>query len=293
LLLKPENHAESRTDVREGFLGRYGFYEAVDYTPTRLPRGQSNVIVRSFMSHHVGMSLLGLSGFLLGRPMQRRFESDASLQASLLLLQERVPRYTSFHSYINNEINVRTNVPTQEMPVRIYDTPSTPGPQVHLLSNDRYQVMISNAGGGYSKWNELAVTRWREDSTCDHWGNFCYIRDVESGYFWSTSFQPTLRPGDELFGRTSRIPAGIRNNAHTELSCLLKMMSNYAGCISKPNTDKKINDVPVMELYPFTGQPIPHLIICLSRPRSFTRGRQFFVHEGPGRMKRKYPGCFT
>ncbi len=53
--------------------------------------------------------------------------------------------------------------------------------------------MITNAGGGYSRWKDLAVTRWREDSTRDNWGTFCYLRDVESGAFWSTAYQPTLQ----------------------------------------------------------------------------------------------------
>ncbi|MEN6607026.1 MAG: cyclic beta 1-2 glucan synthetase, partial [Bryobacteraceae bacterium] len=59
--------------------------------------------------------------------------------------------------------------------------------------NGRYHVMITNAGGGYSRWKDLAVTRWREDTTCDNWGTFCYIRDITTGTFWSTAFQPTLR----------------------------------------------------------------------------------------------------
>jgi len=54
--------------------------------------------------------------------------------------------------------------------------------------------MITNAGGGYSRWKDIAVTRWREDSTRDNWGMFCYLRDVASGAFWSATYQPTLNP---------------------------------------------------------------------------------------------------
>ena len=83
----------------EGFEGKYGFYEAIDYTPSRLPRGQSSAVVRSFMAHHVGMSLLSLAYLLLDRPMQKRFESDPVFQATMLLLQERVPKATAFYSH--------------------------------------------------------------------------------------------------------------------------------------------------------------------------------------------------
>jgi cyclic beta-1,2-glucan synthetase len=177
----------------EGFMGKYGFYEAVDYTSVRIPRGQSKAIVKSFMAHHEGMSFLSLAYVLLDRPMQKRFESDPLFQATLLLLQERIPRATAFFSHTSSITNIHTVDNNQEMPLRVFNTPDTPFPEVNLLSNGgRYRVMITNAGGGYSHWKDIAVTRWREDSTCDNWGSFCYLRDAEVGNFWSTTYQPTL-----------------------------------------------------------------------------------------------------
>jgi cellobiose phosphorylase len=80
------------------------------------------------------------------------------------------------------------------MPLRVFNTPDTPFPEVNLLSNGgRYRVIITNAGGGYSLWKDIAITRWREDITCDNWGAFCYLRDAENGNFWSTTYQPTLQ----------------------------------------------------------------------------------------------------
>ena len=97
-----------------------------------------------------------------------------------------------------------------EMPMRVSRPPNTPMPEVQLLSNGRYHVMVTNAGGGYSRWKDLAVTRWREDSTRDNWGTFCYLRDVASGEFWSTTYQPTLKAGQALRGdllrRARRVP---------------------------------------------------------------------------------------
>src|SRR5207302_6394977 len=130
---------------------------------------------------------------LLARPMQKRFESDPLFQATLLLLQERIPRATLFHSNATDVSDVRVAGSGAVMPVRVLTTPDTAIPEVQLLSNGRYHVMITNAGGGYSRWKDMAVTRWREDSTCDNWGTFCYIRDVASGEFWSTAYQPTLK----------------------------------------------------------------------------------------------------
>ena len=77
--------------------------------------------------------------------------------------------------------------------MRIFDSPFTSAPEAQLLSNGRYHVAVTNAGGGYSRWNDLAVTRWREDTTRDCWGSFIYLRDPGSEDFWSVGYQPTLR----------------------------------------------------------------------------------------------------
>ena len=199
----------------QGFEGKYGFYEAIDYTPTHLPHGQTSAVVRSFMAHHQGMSLLSLASLLLNRPMQRRFESDPSFQAIMLLLQERVPKATAFYSHTTELAEAHTAMhEVEEMPIRVYKTPDTALPEVQLLSNGTYHVMVTNAGGGYSRWKDLAVTRWHEDSTCDNWGAFCYIRDVTTGAFWSTAYQPTLQTSRQYEAVFSEGRAEFRRRDH-------------------------------------------------------------------------------
>ncbi|MBI4456872.1 MAG: cyclic beta 1-2 glucan synthetase, partial [Acidobacteria bacterium] len=207
----------------EGVEGDYGFYEAIDYTPSRLPRGQSSAVVRSFMTHHEGMSLLSLAYLLLNRPMQKRFESDPSFQATMLLLQERVPKATASYSHTVDHSTLRTAFAKPETEVRVFSSPDTPAPEVQLLSNGRYHVMITNAGGGYSRWKDIAVTRWREDSTCDNWGTFCYLRDVTSGEYWSTAYQPTLKRPQNYEATFSEARVEFRRrdhniDSHTEIA---------------------------------------------------------------------------
>ena len=198
----------------DGLLGKFGFYEAVDYTPSRLLRGQRSVVVRSFMAHHQGMSLLSLAYLVLDRPMQRRFESDPLFQATLLLLQERIPKATAYLVHAAELPAIRGTSDGPEMPVRVLDSPDTAAPEVQLLSNGRYHVMLTNAGGGYSRWKDLAVTRWREDTTCDNWGSFCYIRDAASGEFWSTAYQPTLKRAEDFEAIFSEGRAEFRRRDH-------------------------------------------------------------------------------
>jgi len=180
----------------EGLVGRFGFFEAIDYTPARQRRWQASTVVRSFMAHHQGMSLLALAYLLLERPMQRRFESDRLFQAVMLLLQERIPRATELFAHTARLAEAHAMPLAAETPVRVFATADTPHPEVQLLSNGRYHVMVTNAGGGYSRWNDLAVTRWREDGIRDHWGTFCYLREASGAAgatCWSSAHQPTLK----------------------------------------------------------------------------------------------------
>ena len=194
------------------------------------------------------MSLLSLAYLLLDRPMQRRFESDRLFQAIMLLLQERIPKATAFFSHTAQLSDVRATSVAAETPIRVFSSPDTPIPEVQLLSNGRYHVMVTNAGGGYSRWKDLAVTRWREDGTCDNWGTFCYIREVASGAFWSTGYQPTLeRPENyeaifsegraEFRRRDSLAPAIAISRRIPRSSYRRRMISSCAGSASPIDRD--------------------------------------------------------
>jgi len=208
----------------EGRSGDYGFYEAVDYTAARLPPGESSATIRSFMAHHQGMSLLAMANLLRDSPMQRRFTSCALLRAADLLLQERVPRAAAsvFEEDVVSEITRRSSG-EGESAMRVCTSPNPPAPEVHLLSNGRYHVVISSSGGGYSRWRDLAVTRWREDATRDCWGTFVYLRDLGTGDLWSAAHQPTLRATKGYEAIFTQARAEFRHShggldVHTEIS---------------------------------------------------------------------------
>lgn len=222
LMVAPRDAYENlQTMKSEGFEGRYGFYEAIDYTSSRLLRKQSFAIVKSFMAHHQGMSLLSLDYLLLGQRMQQRFESDVKVKSALLLLQERIPRVTTFYSPSVHEADTSIT-PGGNGAMRVLTTPDTQIPEVQLLSNGRYHVMVTNAGGGYSRWRNIALTRWREDCTCDDWGTYCFIRDLDSNVAWSAAHQPSLAEADNYEAVFSQGRAEFRRRdkgieTHTEI----------------------------------------------------------------------------
>ena len=178
--------------ARMGAAGAYGLHEAVDYTRARLPSGQTHAVVRSFMAHHQGMSLLAMLHALQGPRMQQHFCSDPRVRASLLLLQERVPKEAPAKLPDTEHASRRLISRDADTPVRSIDDPHTPAAELQLLSNGSYHVMLTQAGAGYSRWKDLAVTRWHEDPTCDAMGAWTYVRDLDSGEFWSATLQPTL-----------------------------------------------------------------------------------------------------
>lgn len=174
-----------------GAGGRFGFYEALDYTPSRVPEGREVAIVRAFMAHHQGMAIVSIANALLGGRIRAFFHAEPAIRATELLLQERMPgRVVVAHLRIE-EKSVGPQRGVESAVARHLVSAGDSPPATHLLSNGRYTVMLTAAGSGYSRWEDLAITRWREDATRDDWGSYLYLRDVESGAFWSAAWQPT------------------------------------------------------------------------------------------------------
>ncbi|MBF0575130.1 GH36-type glycosyl hydrolase domain-containing protein [Dysgonomonas sp. GY617] len=199
LMVLPKKACENMQRLSEtGHEGMYGYYEAIDYTPLHLRPDQKSVNIHSFMVHHQGMSLLSLVNLIKDNSMQRRFMACPMLKASELLLQERIPHNISETAISDDsEFEIKGLHPllvdSSEVVRSFHDMEVAP--EVNLLSNGRYHVMVSNSGSGYSRWQNIAVNRWREDSTSDNMGMFVYLRDKDSGEFWSTTYQPTLHKG--------------------------------------------------------------------------------------------------
>jgi len=177
---------------RAGAGGPYGFREALDYTRRRLPEGVPVAVVGSFMAHHQGMSLVALGNVINDHAMVERFHSDPIVEATELLLQERMPRDVLVARPRAEEVKSAADVRDLVPPVvRRFGSPHDPIPRTHVLSNGRYAVMVTAAGSGYSRWRDVAVTRWREDVTRDSWGSYLFLRDMQSGAVWSVGHQPS------------------------------------------------------------------------------------------------------
>ena len=316
LMVAPEEACKNlELMAAEGFEGAYGFYEAIDYTASRQQRGQTYTVIQSFMAHHQGMSLLSLSYLLHGQPMQRRFEAEPQFQATLLLLQERIPKATSFYAHTTDLVDFSTS--NNETEIRIINKSDTLIPEVQLLSNGKYHMMVTNSGGGYSRWKDTAVTRWREDTTCDNFGTFCYIRDLDSGEFWSNTHQPTLKKGKtyEVAFSQGRVDFhGSYNNieTHTEIVISpeddIEMRRMHVNNKSSSRRTIEITSYAEVVLAPQAADvmqpafsnlfvqteilPTQHAILCSRRPRAANEHNPWMFHSMIVHGADKFPASY-
>jgi cyclic beta-1,2-glucan synthetase len=197
-MIRPSAAQENLGRLAEaGAGGMYGFYEALDYTSSRLPEGEDVAVIRAYMAHHQGMFLVAFANVLNDGAMQTRFHAQPMVKATELLLQERTPRDVLVARPRAEEVSAAAYVRDLAAPVaRQFTTPHDSTPRTQLLSNGRYAVMLTSAGSGYSRWRDIAITRWREDLTRDCWGSYIFLRDEQNGNVWSAGYQPSAAEPD-------------------------------------------------------------------------------------------------
>ena len=195
---RPREALENLRALRAlGALGPHGFHDAVDFTASRLPDGTSHVVVRNYMAHHHGMSILALSNVVFGGRLRERFHADPVIEATELLLQEKAPREIPVlvAKTAASEL-VRGRAEDDEPVHRLIEDPRRAPPAVALLSNGHYSLALGADGGGQASWNGLAVTRWQLDPAEGRWGTFLFLRDVDGGAWWSATAAPRPAPGE-------------------------------------------------------------------------------------------------
>ncbi len=295
-----------------GAEGRFGYYEAIDYTPRKghepeEPSRQSDavpegVVVRTFMAHHQGMTLLALTNTLLDNVMVERFHADAHVTATELLLQERVPRQAAAAPPRPVEMTRAPWTPPS-IPLRRFRTPHTVHPHAQFLSNGSWVTVVTNAGGGSSSWRDLSITRAREDRTMDVGGQCVYLRDVRSGLVWSPTWFPTMREPEDCFVTFAADKAVFRRTDDGIESMLEVMVSagddTEVRRLSLTNRSDRVREIDVTSYAEIVlGRPSDDLahpafgklfvqteylaesatLICSRRPRAADEARAWAFH---------------
>jgi cyclic beta-1,2-glucan synthetase len=177
--------------ARLGITGLYGFLEAADFTPQRVPSGRTHSPVRAYMAHHQGMILAAVGNALHDDIHVRRFSADMRMRTSSLLLQERVPSELPAE-LVSKElpVPVRARAPARPAPYPWRPHHADLWPQMHFLGNGRFATWVSAAGGGALWWHGHALTRWIPDAARDDQGQWIYVHDADSDALWSVGRQP-------------------------------------------------------------------------------------------------------
>ena len=181
-----------------GALTRYGFIEALDFTPERIAPGKEFVPVTTFMAHHQGMVQVAIANALQGDVMVQRFLKEKSVMAMDLLLQEGVPWDAPLERGRADEVwdHPADTQPATEL-VPWVPSPTFAVPQVHVLGNGRMSSLITDGGGGGLSLKNVALTRWRADPTRNAFGQWMYLQDADDGDLWSLGAAPTVRQDAE------------------------------------------------------------------------------------------------
>ncbi len=192
LVIDPISSIKNLKTLRSiGAYGEYGFFEAIDYTPERLPLGVKHSVIKNYMVHHLGMSFLALNNCINNNIMQTRFHSDPQVEAAKLLLFEKIPANIKLVKAVKEKvIPFKAVIYKEKGVVRSLNAPDKVLPKVNVLSNGNYTVFITDRGTGFSKVKTAFISRWREDVTVDAYGMFFYIRNVETNSIWSATFAP-------------------------------------------------------------------------------------------------------
>ncbi|MDF2557220.1 MAG: ndvB [Bacillales bacterium] len=173
-----------------GARGKYGFYEAIDFTKKRLPEGTEYEIVRSFMAHHQGMSLLTIANLLLPTKMYDYFHRDKRVQSAELLLKERIPNKVSvLHKEVTVDKKHKPKPITAVNHIRRFVPTRTPL-ELNIHSNGKFTSVVNTQGGGFIQYDGKSITRWRENHLNDQWGSFLYIRDIKDDSLQSPTYLP-------------------------------------------------------------------------------------------------------
>ncbi|WP_280770306.1 GH36-type glycosyl hydrolase domain-containing protein [Salipaludibacillus daqingensis] len=179
--------------------GKYGFYEAIDFTKKRLPRDSNYKVIQSYMAHHQGMSLLTIANLLLDDVMIDRFHRNKSIRAAELLLQERMPKQIKVieHHAMNRKHEHYLKPVENISSKRRFPSVHTKTPEMCVLSNGKFSTFITTTGSGFSQYKGHTVSRWRQDPVRDSWGSYMYIRDTSNDRIWSPSYQPVQAESEE------------------------------------------------------------------------------------------------
>ncbi|MDF2801164.1 MAG: conserved rane protein of unknown function, partial [Anaerocolumna sp.] len=180
-----------------GAIGDYGYYEAIDFNSPDSQTLAPYCIVKSYMAHHQGMNLVAINNFINDGIMRKRFHAEAFVKATEVLLEEK--RQSHFISIARKGYIIKlgkNSFKEDKLSNRYVNRVAPRIPVASFLSNNKYSLMITSDGDGFSSFGDMMLYRWRADLYANT-GNYIYIKDINANKFWSATYNPTKTEPEE------------------------------------------------------------------------------------------------
>jgi len=183
----PEQAVKNLKELdKQEMVGKYGFYESIDYTVSRLKYGRNYEPVKTFMAHHQGLIMLSITNFLKDNILVNRFHKNPEIKSVDILLQERMPEKAIITKEKKEKI-VKAELKNNDnyFEETFKNNKKTIGTKANVLSNGEYSICITKEGSGFSKYGNILVNRYKETADYNQ-GIFFYIKNLKNKKIWNT-----------------------------------------------------------------------------------------------------------
>ena len=175
---------------------KYGFYESIDYTPTRLRKGEEYANVKTYMAHHQGLILLSINNLLNNNIIQKRFMQNPEIKVIDILLQEKMPESLIITKEKKEKVEKVVNIDYENYTQREINKINNKLKQINVISNNNYTIVMDEKGNGYSKYNDILINRYKPTDDIEE-GIFFYFKNIKSKRIWTASYASYLNKPDK------------------------------------------------------------------------------------------------
>ncbi|MBU6141522.1 hypothetical protein KGO95_00195 [Patescibacteria group bacterium] len=187
---------------RAGGFGRYGFYDAIDFTFAEHPanREGGGRPARVYYAHHQGFILSSITNVLRDNWVRKMIARDPSMDVASQLFEEKMPENIPLEriSVVVPRVTKTAEAPPVVEARRQYLPWHTKETASIFISSDKYRSRITSAGAGESCFDDVYITRPSRDMLRESTGTFFYLYDKAKNRIWSPTFMPTKDPGEKL-----------------------------------------------------------------------------------------------
>lgn len=180
----------------EGMYQKYGFYESIDYTPSRLEKGKKSHPVKTYMAHHQGLILLSINNLVKDKIIQKRFMQNPEMQSIAILLEERMPENVIITKEKKEKVEKIKYEIEEVYTERVQQKVNEKLPISNVISNNNYTIVMGDKGNGYSKYKDILVNRYKKTEDMVQ-GIFFFIKNVKTKRIWTSNYTNYLSKPDK------------------------------------------------------------------------------------------------